>query len=287
MDNIVLVLLILMLMFGIYSLVDSKLVYMSADAGNYEVYRPAENDSKSFKELQKINPDVFGWLTIIDTQVDYPVCQGSDNETYVNTNAEGKYSMVGSLFLDYRNSSDFTDYNNIIFGHHMERDKFFGCFDNYRDEEYFKKHRKANLYFDGKKHGVELFAFVIADAYDENLYTIHGRDNEEGKAYYLDYVKNKAFHILPSKVTTDDTLIVLSTCTEDLTNGRFILVGKLLDKPYKEPPRDKNRTFGLGLGNSTGIWALLPLWKWMILFAIIILMLIYAVSLVADRHRKR
>ena len=139
MDNIVLVLLILMLMFGIYSLVDLKLVYMSADAGNYEVYRPAENDSKSFKELQKINPDVFGWLTIIDTQVDYPVCQGSDNETYVNTNAEGKYSMVGSLFLDYRNSSDFTDYNNIIFGHHMERDKFFGCFDNYRDEEYFKK----------------------------------------------------------------------------------------------------------------------------------------------------
>ena len=84
-DNVVLVLLILMLMFGVYSLVDSKLVYMSADASNYEAYRPVEGDTASFAELQEINPEVFGWLTVIDTQIDYPICRGEDNEKYVNT----------------------------------------------------------------------------------------------------------------------------------------------------------------------------------------------------------
>lgn len=286
-DNIVLILLILMLIFGIYSLVDSKLVYMSADASKYEAYRPTEDDSKSFAELQKINPEVFGWLTVIGTEIDYPVCQSTDNEKYVNTNAEGKYSMVGSLFLDYRNKPDFSDFNNVIYGHHMEQHLLFGCFDEYADKKFFKEHNKANLYFGGKKHGVELYAFILADAYDVRLYNMIGQGSEESRAAYLETVKSSAMHVLPADVTTDDTLIVLSTCSEEMTNGRFILVGKLLDKPYKEPPRESKRSFGTGLGNSTGIWALLPLWKWMIIFAIIILMLIYAVSLVIDRHKQR
>lgn len=285
-DNIVLVLLILMLMFGIYSLVDSKLVYMSADASNYEVYRPIEDNSKSFEELQKINPEVFGWLTIIGTEVDYPICQGEDNEKYVNTNAEGEYSMVGSLFLDYHNKTDFSDFNNIIFGHHMEQHKFFGCFDEYKDQEFFEEHPHANIYFGGKKHGVELFAFILADAYDSKLYTIYGKTSEEGKAFYLDYIKQQAFRTLPVDVTTDDTLIVLSTCTEDITNGRFLLVGKLVDKPFKEPPKEDNRLFGIGLGNSTGLWALLPMWKWFIIFAILLLLLIYVITVLIERWKQ-
>lgn len=286
-DNIVLILLILMLMFGIYSLVDSKLVYMSADASNYEIYRPEGDDSKSFAELQKINPEVQAWLTVIDTEIDYPVCQGEDNEKYVNTSAEGDYSMVGSLFLDHRNRNDFTDFNSIIYGHHMEKHRLFGCFDEYRDKKFFEEHSKANLYYNGKKHGVELFAFIMADAYDDSLYSIYGQDSGEAKAAYLEQIRSSAMHLLPVEVTADDRLIVLSTCTEDITNGRFILVGRLKDKPYKEPAKDKKRSLGLGLGNSTGFWSLLPMWKWAILMAILLLMLIYALTLIADRHSER
>ena len=129
-------------------------------------------------------------------------------------------------------------------------------------------------------------AFILADAYDIELYTVYGMDSEAGKDYYLNYIKNAAMHVLPIDVSTEDTLVVLSTCTEDITNGRFILVGKMVDKPFKEPPKDAKRTFGLGLGNSTGFWALLPLWKWFIIFAIIILMLIYALTILLERWRQ-
>lgn len=284
-DNVVLVLLILMLMFGIYSLVDSKLVYMSADASNYEAYRPAEDDTESFAELQKINPEVFGWLTVIDTPIDYPICRGEDNEKYVNTNAKGEYAMVGSLFLDYRNNIQLTDFNNIIYGHHMEQEKYFGCFDSFKDQKFFDEHPYANIWFDGKKHGVELFAFDLVDAYNSTYYTIHGSENTEGKQFYLDYIEDHALTKLPVNVTADDTLVVLSTCTEDITNGRFILVGRLVDKTFDEH-RDKNRNYGIGLMNSTGFWALLPLWKWFILFAILLLLIIYAVLMYIDYRTK-
>ena len=286
-DTIVLILLILMLMFGIYSLVDSKLVYMSADASNYEEYKPAENDSKSFAELQRINPEVFGWLTIIGTEVDYPVCQAEDNDKYVNTNAMGEYSLVGSLFLDFRNRQDFSDFNSIIYGHHMEQDKLFGCFDKYRDAGFLKEHSRANLYFGGKKHGVELFAFIVADAYDYDYYTVCGETSSaEARQAYLDHIMQTALTTLPAEVTTDDRLIVLSTCSEDITNGRFILVGKLTDKPFKEPEKAKKRT-GLGLGNSDSLLSRIPVWQTAVLLAIAALMLVYAVSLAADRLRKR
>ena len=284
-DNVVLVLLILLLIFGVYSLIDSKLVYMSADASNYEAYRPTETDTTSFADLRKINPEVFGWLTIIDTPVDYPICRAEDNEKYVNTNAFGEYAMVGSLFLDYRNNIKLTDFNNIIYGHHMEQNKYFGCFDEFKDQEFFNEHPYANIYFDGRKHGVELFAFDLVDAYNATYYTIHDQNNEEGKKLYLDYIQEHAVTKLPVKVTTDDTLVVLSTCTEDITNGRFILVGKLVDKVFDEH-RDANRNFGTGLLNSTGFWALLPLWKWLILFAILLLLIIYAILMYIDYRRR-
>lgn len=285
-DNIVLILLVLLLMFGMYSLVDSRLVYMSADAANYEQYKPTVNNSPSFKELQKINPEVFGWLTVINTEIDYPICQGEDNEKYVNTDATGKYSLVGSLFLDYRNKIDFSDFNNIIYGHHMEQHKLFGSLDEFKNQTFFEEHPYANIYFKGRKHGVELFSFIEADAYDFNLYRIVDGANKADRATYLDYVKHLSLRKLPVKVSPKDTLINLSTCTEDITNGRFMLIGKLVDKPFPEPKKDTRR-FGLGLGNQTGFWALLPLWKWMLLFFILLLLLIYVVSLWIDRRRAR
>lgn len=284
-DSIVLILLVLLLLFGIYSLVDSKLVYMSADAANYEVYRPTEDDSPSFKELQRKNPECFGWLYVINTPIDYPVCQAKDNEKYVNTNAFGEYSMVGNLFLDYRNDIHCSDYTNIIYGHHMERDKMFGSLDDFKDPTFFEEHPYANFYFDGKKHGVKLFAFLLADAYDTNIYRIvHGDAEAADKEAYMDYIESNALRFRQMDFSSSDSLLVLSTCTEDLTNGRFVLVGKLVDKPFKEPDRTM-REFGLGLGNRTGFWALLPLWKWMILFAILLLLLLFIIIWFIEQRR--
>jgi sortase B len=274
----------MLLLFAAYCLIDSKLVYMSADSANYQEYRPEKDNSPSFKELQKINPDVFGWLYVIGTEIDYPIAQGEDNEKYVNTDALGKYSMVGSLFLDYRNDIHFKDFNSIIYGHHMEQDKMFGDIDNFKDKKFFDEHPYANIYFDGKKHGIRLYAYILADAYDESLYRfVSNTDNADKKAY-LSYINEHAYNKRKMKVTVKDNIIVLSTCSEDITNGRFVLVGKLVDKPFKEPDRD-DRSFGLGLMNSTGFWSLLPLWKWGILFAIVLLMIVYLSSWAIDRYR--
>ena len=63
MVNFIALLLILMVMFlSCYMLWDSNQVYQAADAKNYEAYIPTEKHTKSFEELQKINPDIIGWI---------------------------------------------------------------------------------------------------------------------------------------------------------------------------------------------------------------------------------
>ncbi|MBQ6583391.1 MAG: class B sortase, partial [Mogibacterium sp.] len=78
-----------------------------------------------FDELLKINPDVQGWLYQKDTVINYPVVQGQDNDEYLHTLVDGTWSGGGTLFVDYRNQSNFGDFNSIIYGHHMKDGSMF------------------------------------------------------------------------------------------------------------------------------------------------------------------
>ena len=159
MVNFIALLLILMVMFlSCYMLWDSNQVYQAADAKNYEAYIPTEKHTKSFEELQKINPDIIGWIRINETNVNYPLLQAEDDDTYMNTDAEGKYSLSGSIFLHCANKPDFSDFNNMIYGHHMEKHMMFGDVGLFADKEYFDEHPYGNLFFDGKDHGIEFYA---------------------------------------------------------------------------------------------------------------------------------
>ena len=132
----------ILLAFAGYALWDSNQIYQAADKSSYALYKPTEtNEGKSFQELQAVNPEVFAWLTVYGTNIDYPVTQGHDNMKYVNTNAEGLYSLSGAIFLDCNNSRHFSDFNHIVYGHHMENKVMFGELADFANRAMFDAHR--------------------------------------------------------------------------------------------------------------------------------------------------
>ncbi len=75
---------------------------------------PEQKDGgTSFEELRKINPDVCGWITLDHTKIDYPILQGEDNLTYINTDVYGDFALSGSIFLDSGCDRNFG--GNILF----------------------------------------------------------------------------------------------------------------------------------------------------------------------------
>ena len=229
----VLVIIVLLIAFAAHALWDISQVHRQADKSNYAIYKPtAEDQGKSFKELQAQNPQVIAWLSVYGTNIDYPVTQGHDNMKYVSTNAEGLYSLSGAIFLDCNNSKDFSDFNSILYGHHMAKKAMFGEIESFSSKGMFDSHRFGNLFFDEKDHGIEFFAFFHTDAYDSTIFTpdVQGDDRQ----VYLDGLLDKALHTRDIGVSAHDHIVLLSTCSSDSTNGRDILAGRITDEIYED-----------------------------------------------------
>lgn len=223
---------VLLLLYGIYAVWDSAQINRQADSSNYETYKPAKSDL-SFEELRKLNPELFGWLTVYGTQIDYPIAQAEDNSKYVNTDAKGQFSLSGNIFLDCRNDKSFKNINNIIYGHHMEKKTMFGELESFSDDAYFEKHPFGALYYENAWHGIEFFAFLHADAYDSVLYNT-GISGGESRHDYLTYIREHATNFRNLDFNPADCCVTLSTCTSASTNGRHLLIGRITEKPKRK-----------------------------------------------------
>lgn len=303
-DLLFIALMILLLLFVGYAQWDSRQVYTSADPVQYIQYKPSPPEMVSFEELQGINPDVLGWLTIYDTNIDYPLVVGEDNEHYLNHNPKDEPESAGSLFLDYRNSKDFSDFNTIIFGHHMSHHKMFGDLDEFLEEDFWNTHEYGNLVYNGENHGLQFVAMLQCDAYDFLLYK-PGVKGETTQLRYINRIYETAKYVrgVPtetlraiqkqagdelsltrtSPVTPNDRLLLLSTCSAETTNGRFILVAKLLDESVENPFPDSEEhkvsetIDGAKLTETIGKWSTTQ-WILFLIILILIVMILYLYS---------
>ncbi|MCL2547223.1 MAG: class B sortase [Oscillospiraceae bacterium] len=286
----VLVAILLLLAFSSYAIWDSNQVFNVADATNYAIFRPSEEDGgASFEELQAINPDVFAWLTVYGTGIDYPVVQGEDNMYYVSRDARGNHSMAGSIFLDNRSCRDFTDFSSIFYGHHMARGVMFGDIEHFADRRYFDGRQYGMLYFNGREHGLEFFAFVHTHASDGEVFRTNIMEREQQQAY-LDMLIDMAINTRDVPVTIDDRIVLLSTCSNASTNGRDILIGRITDETFDDPfwTEDPDRTNTIPIiDRLPDLWAQAPLWGKIGIIALPCLSAVMLVVLIYTKRAKK
>lgn len=223
------VMIITMLAYGGYSLWDVYVTYSGAFmSSDLMKLKPGEQGSNAptFEELRRINKDVKAWLTVDDTHIDYPVLQGVDDMEYVNKDVYGEFSLSGAIFVSYKNKEDFSDPYNLLYGHHMDNGGMFGDVMEFIDEGYFNRHRTGKLFLPERTYDLELYALIECDAYDKYIYNVENAiDDMEG---FQAYVKETATHYRDINVTADDQIISLSTCVDAQTNGRAVVLGRMV-----------------------------------------------------------
>lgn len=223
------IMIVLMMAYGGYSLWDNYMLNSGAFLSNDLLkYKPPENsgteDNLTLEELMAVNPETRAWITIDGTHVDYPVVQGEDDMKYVNTDVFGEFALSGAIFLSYRNSPDFSDHYNMVYGHHMDNGGMFGDVVEFIHEDYFEAHKTGTLYLPHKTYKISLFACMEADAYDHLVYS-HGKSCDVQAI--LDYLNVSSTQYRDIGVTAEDQIIAMSTCVDAATNGRIILFGRL------------------------------------------------------------
>lgn len=224
-------LIVIMLLFGGYSLWDTAMVFNGAFLGNDLLqFKPGVTEdpdsNPTLEELQAINPDVLGWLTVDDTHIDYPVVIGEDDMEYVNKDVYGDFALSGSIFLDSDNARDISDSYTLVYGHHMDNGAMFGDVVEFVNTDYFESHPTGTLYLPDATYSIEFFACLQVDAFDPIVYNPKGQPAGD-ISELLNYVDENAVQSRYIGVAPQDQVIGLSTCAEGETNGRVVIFGRL------------------------------------------------------------
>ncbi len=213
---------VLILLVVIYCMYD--MYYVFEHAGNKDILKYKPTAPGYDAAASPIGEDMIAWITLDNTNIDYPIMQGLNNTKYLNTDPYGQYSLSGSIYLDCRNNNEFKDKYNILYGHHMEYGKMFGALDEYLDPGYLNSHSKGTLMIGRDAHtiyNIKVFAAMTASARDDTIF-----DPASGGKIYQ-YIKSKALIFNEER---NNRIIAMSTCTEADSVTRVVVFAYILDE---------------------------------------------------------
>ena len=201
-----------------------------------ESVEPEEEIPIDFEELWETNPDVYAWIVIPGTDINYPILQHpTDDSYYLNHNIDGSTGRPACIYTESLNSKDFTDNNTVIYGHNMRNGTMFAQLHKFEDKDFFDEHREIIIYLPDKVLHYKIFA---VHNYDDRhlLYSFDFSD----KAVYKDYLESifsiddKNANIdTEMTVTENDKIITLATCVYKQPSLRFHVQAVLVEKGDK------------------------------------------------------
>ena len=122
----------------------------------YESAKDAEID---FAVLKEENPDIFAWIQIPGTEIDYPVLQSEEaDDYYENHNAFGESDENGALYTELANLKNMCDFNTVIHGKSAKENDLFAELYDYTNPDFLEENSEIYLYLDGNLLTYEIFA---------------------------------------------------------------------------------------------------------------------------------
>ena len=180
----------------------------------------------SYEKLLSLNSDSVGWLKINNTNIDYPVVQGTDNEYYLSRNYYKKRDYNGWVFMDYRNSNEELNDNTIIYAHNRYTSGvMFGTLNNIEKWKWYSNKENHIIIFNtlNKQMKWKIFSFYSLDVTNDYLFI--NFENKEKYQKFIDKITERSNYNFGTTVTSDDKILTLSTC---LDGGKRFVVHAVL-----------------------------------------------------------
>ncbi|MBR3754809.1 MAG: class B sortase [Clostridia bacterium] len=201
---------------------------------------------EKYAALYARNKDFVGWIEIDGLDISLPVVRGENNDKYLKTDFDGKYSKYGSIFMNCANKVDKLNYNTTVFGHYMKDTKMFGNLMQYKSVAGYKKAPVIEfntLYGDYKW---KVFAAYITngtsagdDGYLFN-YMFTDLSTNEAVEEFLGEIKLRTLYYPNVDIAVSDRILTLSTCTYELDEGRLIVMARMVRPGESEDVDLKN-----------------------------------------------
>lgn len=175
-----------------------------------------------FDALRALNDEVCAWIYVPNTNIDYPVVAGEDNDYYISHSANREKNRAGAIFLDYESDPSFADDHTLIYGHRMNDGSMFADLHKFEDQAFLSQNPEVFIYLpDGTVNVYRIFRAGVVDEYDE-AYTIGFQDDQAYEAYLENMKKGDGF-VAGTELSAQDRIITLSTCVRGQETDRYIV----------------------------------------------------------------
>lgn len=185
------------------------------------------NDSIDFLTLKNINSDIVGWVSIPDTNIDYPLLQGSDNTFYLDHNFAKDVHPYGAVFLDTTSKVD--DFHTFMYAHNIPTGEMFHDLEKFKDQIFFETHPFIYIHTSEQIYKFQVFSFYQtvagSDAYRKYI-------SQENILSYKQILTNESLYTR-DVVLTQSKVITLSTCSYEGDAGvdtlkRYVLHAQII-----------------------------------------------------------
>ncbi len=181
----------------------------------------------SLESLKNINPDIYGWIKVPGTNINYPIAQTDNNEYYLDHAYTGDNLVNGSIYADYRcHHSVRRNYNTVLYGHNITSGSMF-----HHVVEFFKPEVFNNtLIYLYTFEGIFIYEpFSIHEAAYDSGYVNMGFDTGDDFVKFASNLASLSDVKTDREFTEDDRIITLSTCTNGISTQRYALHGVLVE----------------------------------------------------------
>ena len=211
----------------ISSIVSSTQDTLEGTTGEKAVKNPID-----FKSLRKKNSDIYAWIKVKGTKVDYPIVQSQQSdEMYLKHSAIDKSWLAsGAIYTEMVNTTSFEDRVTLIYGHNGYSDTMFTTLHRFEQKDFFDKHKTFIIYTPKSKLTYKIVsAFKYDDRHIMNSFDFQNDDVfEEFLEMIQDPVSsNKNVRDMKRKLELDDNIVVLSTCITNQRSSRYLVCGVL------------------------------------------------------------
>lgn len=177
-----------------------------------------------FTALKKQNRDVYAWIFIPETKVDYPVLQHPvRDEYYLNHTIDHISGLPGSIYSEHIHPKDFSASQTILYGHNMKNDTMFGSLHDYENAAFFEEQPYVYIHLPDRTLLYRIFAAVrFSDAYLPGAYDF---EDEESFAEFIEDLKKSSGLIREDmEISPGSRLLTMSTCIGGAPKNRFLVV---------------------------------------------------------------
>ncbi len=191
-----------------------------------------------FTALQEKYPDVYAWITVPGTKVDYAIVQHqTEDEFYLNHGYQQDYTAYGAIYSEKENHKDFSDPVTVLYGHNMKDGTMFASLHQFEDQSFFDEHREFTIYTPKASYTYRIFAaHVFPSAHLMKKYDLPKLSGMERYLKDIYSIRSMTdFVIKEPEVTTGDKIVTLSTCKGMDHSIRYLVQGVLTDTEFYTP----------------------------------------------------